>query len=69
MVENCPYAKELKVKIEKTSDFREKTQLQIQYFSFINPLLCGKGPDLMICCNFGKKLATLSTVVSVCIKH
>ena len=62
LVENCPYASELNVKIDGSSDFREMIQLQSEYFNFIKSLLCGKGPDPMICCDLGKKYATINMI-------
>ena len=57
MVEDCPYTRELKEKIDGSSGFYERVQFQRQYFIYIEPLLCGTGPDTMICCDTGKNLS------------
>ena len=57
MVENCPYTRQLKEKIDGSSDFRNRIQLQKQYLDYIEPLLCGKGLETMICCDPGENLA------------
>ena len=50
---NCPYTRELLKNIDEANDFHHRFELQRQYFDLIEPLLCKKGEEVMVCCNQG----------------